>query len=163
MSEALHVAQEKPITLVYIANLLTRFESVLTSNRPVGLKEAALDSPTFRSGVSHLSDQLDLVEKWLDGLVRSISKVSQEIGPLETAINGVLTQSAPPANMSEVIIDHDYTLLAARRYTEGARELWTSTILGMRKMEANVVEPIRSFVQNDLRAFKVCAVVMVLI
>lgn len=61
----------------------------------------------------------------------------------------------PPANVSEAVIDHDYTLLAIKRYADAARDLWTSTIQGMMKMEVNMVEPVRNFVQNDLRAFKV--------
>ncbi|KAL9602630.1 MAG: hypothetical protein Q9179_002487 [Wetmoreana sp. 5 TL-2023] len=69
-------------------------------------------------------------------------------------INGFLSQAVPPTNVSEAIIDHDYTLLALKRYSEAARELWKSTILGMMKMEGNVAEPVRRFIQNDLRAFK---------
>ncbi|KAL8667223.1 MAG: hypothetical protein Q9202_000796 [Teloschistes flavicans] len=121
---------------------------------PVGLKEAALDSPSFRSGVSHFADQVDLVEKWLDTWLRSVSKITHEVGPLESTINGFLSQMLPPANVSEAVIDHDYTLLAIKRYADAARDLWTSTIQGMMKMEVNMVEPVRNFVQNDLRAFK---------
>lgn len=57
--------------------------------------------------------------------------------------------------MSEAVIDHDYTLLAMKRYGEGARGYWTSTIASLRKMEVNMVEPIRYFLQTDLRSFKV--------
>ncbi|KAI4104748.1 MAG: hypothetical protein L6R37_003102 [Teloschistes peruensis] len=121
---------------------------------PVGLKEAALDSPSFRSGVSHFADQVDLVEKWLDTWMRSVSKITHEVGPLESTINGFLSQMLPPANVSEAVLDHDYTFLALKRYADAAREIWTSTIQGMMKMEVNMVEPVRSFVQTDLRAFK---------
>lgn len=61
----------------------------------------------------------------------------------------------PPANVSEAVLDHDYTFLALKRYADAARDIWTSTIQGMMKMEVNMVEPVRNFVQNDLRAFKV--------
>ncbi|KAL8630762.1 hypothetical protein Q9189_003522 [Teloschistes chrysophthalmus] len=60
----------------------------------------------------------------------------------------------PPANVSEAVLDHDYTFLALKRYADAARDIWTSTIQGMMKMEVNMVEPVRNFVQNDLRAFK---------
>ncbi|KAL8732318.1 MAG: hypothetical protein Q9181_004005 [Wetmoreana brouardii] len=121
---------------------------------PVGLKEAALDSPTFRSGVLHFADQVDLVEKWLESWLRSISKVTQESASIENMINAFLSQAVPPTNVSEAVIDHDYTLLALKRYGEAARELWNSTILGMMKMEVDMAEPVRRFIQNDLRAFK---------
>lgn len=126
-----------------------------TQNSPVGLKEAALDSPTFRAAFTHFSEQLDLAERWLDNYVRSISKLSHEVGPLESLVNGFFTQSALPLNVSEAVIDHDYTLLAMKRYGEGAREYWSTTIASLKKMEANMVEPIRLFLLNDLRVFKV--------
>ncbi len=121
---------------------------------PVGLKEAALDSPTFRAGFTHFTEQLDLVEKWLEGYIRCITKLSHETGTFESLINGVFAQIVPPAHISDAVLDHDYTLLAMKRYGEGTRELWTTTILGMKKMEANMVEPIRGFLQSDLRSFR---------
>ncbi|KAI4210401.1 MAG: hypothetical protein LQ351_006768 [Letrouitia transgressa] len=137
MAEAIQHFFEKPITLV-----------------PVGLKEAALDSPTFRSGVLHFVDQLDTAEKWLDSYTRSILKISHEVGAFESAVNGFLGLSVPPYSISEAVVDHDYTFLAIKRFGEGAREIWNATILGTRKMEHNMVEPIRAFLQNDLRSFK---------
>lgn len=122
---------------------------------PVGLKEAALDSPTFRSGVLHFADQVDLVEKWLDTWLKSVSKITHEVGPLEGIVNGFLSQILPPANVSEAVVDHDYILLALRRYGEAAKELWSSTIFGMKKMEMNMLQPAQHFIQNDIRAFKV--------
>lgn len=121
---------------------------------PVGLKEAALDSPTFRSGVTHFSEQLDLVEKWLEGYVKCTSKLSQEIGNFESIVNGFLAQTTPPTHLSEAVIDHDYTLLAMKRYGDGAKELWMSTITGIKKIQANMVEPVRMFLHNDLRSFR---------
>ena len=121
---------------------------------PVGLKEAALDSPTFRSGVTHFSEQFDLVEKWLEGYARSTSKLSHEIANFESFVNGFLAQTTPPTHLSEAVIDHDYTLLAMKRYGDGAKELWTATISGLRKIQANMVEPIMNFMHNDLRSFR---------
>ena len=120
----------------------------------MGLKEAALDSPTFRSGFTHFSEQLELVERWLDNYVRSIAKLSHEVTPLEAHINGYLGQSIPPTHVSEAVLDHDYTLLAMKRYGEGAKQFWAATLNGLKKLESNMVEPIRIFLQNDLRIFK---------
>ncbi|KAL8971006.1 MAG: hypothetical protein Q9197_003502 [Variospora fuerteventurae] len=106
------------------------------------------------AGVLHFADQVDVIERWLESWLKSALKVAQEAGALESIINGFLSQITPPANVSEAVLDHDYTLLALDCYGEGARELWTSTILGMRKMEARMVEPIRSLVHNELRSFK---------
>ncbi|MCJ1351474.1 MAG: SNF1-interacting protein [Icmadophila ericetorum] len=121
---------------------------------PVGLKEAALDSPTFRATALHFSEHVDAVEKWLDAYVRSTTKLSHEVSTVENLLNGFLSQMVPPPNLSEAVIDHDYTLLAVKRYGEGAKEFWGSTIAGLRKLETNMVDPVRNFLQTDLRAFK---------
>lgn len=78
-----------------------------------------------------------------------------EISALESLVNGFLAQSVPPNHVSEAVLDHDYTLLALRRYHEGAREFWSHTISGVKKMEPMLAEPIRGFLQGDLRSFKV--------
>ena len=120
----------------------------------MGLKEAALDSPTFRSGFTHFSEQLELVERWLDSYVKCIIKLSHEVGAFESLMTGFLSQTTPPTHVSEAVLDHDYTLLAMKRYGDCAKEFWTATISGLKRMESNMAEPIKAFLYNDLRAFK---------
>lgn len=43
------------------------------------LKEAVLDSPTFRSSVNHLHHQFENVDRWLDAFVKSTQRMSQEM------------------------------------------------------------------------------------
>ena len=121
---------------------------------PVGLKEAALDSLSFRASVQHFGEQVDLVEKWLEAYVKSILKLSQWLSSLEGLVSSFISASIPPTQLSETIIDHDYTLLAARRYGEGAKAYWSNIISGTKRMDVTMIEPVRGFLQNDLRAFK---------
>lgn len=116
---------------------------------PVGLKEAALDSPTFRATAVHFSDQVEVIERWLDAYVRSISKLVHDVMSLEETFNTFLARSVPPANISEAVLDHDYTLLAMKRFGEGSREWWSQVLSGMKKMDTNVVEPIRAFMAGE--------------
>jgi hypothetical protein len=125
--------------------------------RPVGLKEAALDSPSFRAAAVHFCEQVEQVEKWLDNYVKQISRLSGALPTLESAVNGFLAATAPPAQLSEAMMDPDYTFLAAKTFAEGSKDLWTSVFGGMRKLEANMTEPIRAFLRNDLHSFKVPA------
>ncbi len=97
---------------------------------------------------------MELIEKWLENYVRSITKLSNEIGTFEGLVNGFLNNSAPPANVSEAIVDHDYTLLAAKRYGEGTREYWTAMISGLKNMEVKMADPIRHFLKDDIRSYK---------
>ncbi len=98
---------------------------------------------------------MELIEKWLENYVRSITKLSHEIGTLEGLVNGVLNNSVSPSNVSEAIIDHDYTLLAAKRYCEGAREYWLAMISGWKNLESIVADPIRQFLKDEIRSYKV--------
>jgi hypothetical protein len=116
---------------------------------PVGLKEAALDSPTFRATAVHFSDQVEIIEKWLEAYIRSITKLVHDVSALEETFNAFLHRSVPPANVSEAVLDHDYTLLAMKRFGEGQREWWQQMVGGMKKMDPNVVEPIRAFMAGE--------------
>ena len=121
---------------------------------PVGLKEAALDSPTFRATVVHFAEQIEIIERWLEGYVKAAARLVAEVSGLENVVNGFLKDSLPPAGVSEAVLDHDYSLLAMRRYGEGAREVWGGMIRGVRRYDTAVVEPIRAFLNNELRGFK---------
>lgn len=96
-----------------------------------------------------------MIEKWLENYVRSITKLSHEIATLEGLVNGVLNNSVPPSNVSEAIIDHDYTLLAAKTYGEGVREDWLAMISGWKNLESTVADPIRQFMKDEIRSYKV--------
>ena len=121
----------------------------------MGLKEAALDSPSFRATVLHISDQIDALEKWLDSYARSAAKLSQEAASLENSVNAFLSCATPSTQLSEAVLDHDYALLALKRYGEGAREYWGRTIKILKKLDIHVIDPIRSFLQREVRMFKV--------
>ncbi|EME89795.1 transcription factor SipA3 [Pseudocercospora fijiensis CIRAD86] len=121
---------------------------------PVGLKEAALDSPTFRATALHFADNIDSVERWLDGYVKAASRLLSELASLEAAVNSFLTHSTPPAHISEAVLDHDYTLLAMRRYGEGARDFWQATLRSTKRSDPVVIDPIKSWLNSDLRSFK---------
>ncbi|GAB0131936.1 hypothetical protein EsDP_00000389 [Epichloe bromicola] len=119
---------------------------------PVGLNEAALDSPTFRATVAHFTDQIEAVEKWLNGYVNSTSKFAHEIQGLEDTINNYLSKTMPSA--ADGIIENDYAFLALKRVGDGQRECWMHILGSVKRMDTAVIEPIRSFLSGDMRTFK---------
>jgi hypothetical protein len=124
---------------------------------PVTLNEAALDSPTFRATAVHFSDQLDAIERWLDSYARSTSKLVHDVLALEDTIGAYLTRISPPAIASPAdspVLDADYTLPALRRAGDGARDWWGGVLAVVRRLEPVGVEPIRQFVQGELRSFR---------
>ncbi|KAJ9265894.1 hypothetical protein DTO027B5_3949 [Paecilomyces variotii] len=126
----------------------------LVSVVPVGLKEAALDSPTFRASTLHIAGQIEFIERWLDGYAKSAAKLTAELSAFESITNTFLAYTTNPINVSEAVLDHDYTLQAMKRYGESAREIWNGMITTMRRLDQLVVEPIKAFIQGDLRNFK---------
>lgn len=97
----------------------------------------------------HFSDQVEIIEKWLDAYVKSISKLVHDVTSLEETFNAFLLRAVPPQNVSEAVLDHDYTLLAMRRFGEGCRDWWSQVITSMKRMDVNVVEPIKSFMTGE--------------
>ncbi|KAI1816794.1 PH domain-containing protein [Poronia punctata] len=119
---------------------------------PVTLNEAGLDSPSFRATAVFFGDQTDSIERWLDGYVKTTSKLTHEILGLEDTINNYLAKIIPPQGV--VTVDHDYTALALKRVSEGSKEWWTQVLNTAKKMESLSVEPVRAFLSNDLKNFK---------
>ncbi|KAF2269067.1 transcription factor SipA3 [Lojkania enalia] len=136
----------KPTTLEPVAKPLSLI--------PVVLKEAALDSPTFRATAVHFGDQVDLIERWLDAYVKAVSKLAAEMNAVQTLVDSYIQAATPPLQLSEAVLDHDYTVLALKRFGEGAREFWNSTLRGMKRAEIAVCDPIKAFLYNDLRMLK---------
>ncbi|XP_014558114.1 hypothetical protein COCVIDRAFT_95503 [Bipolaris victoriae FI3] len=121
---------------------------------PVVIKEAALDSPTFRATAVHYGDQIELIERWLDSFVRATSRLATECSNMQALVDTYVQTSHPPLQLSEAVVDHDYTVLALKRFGEGAREYWNSALRCMKRAETTMCEPLRAFISNDLRVLK---------
>ncbi|KAJ9658978.1 SNF1-interacting protein [Neophaeococcomyces mojaviensis] len=121
---------------------------------PVGLKEAAIDSPTSRATIQHLTEQVDLLDRWLDEYLRATNRLVAEHVTLESIINSFTTHAVLPTAVSEAMLDHDYSVLAMRKYTEGAKDYWMSMVSVIKRLPSLVCEPIRLFQQNELKVFK---------
>src|SRR5437763_16498549 len=95
---------------------------------PVGLKEAALDSPTFRATTHHFSDQIEFIEKWLDGYAKAATKLTSDLAALESVVSSFLSYSTRPLVVSDAVVDHDYTLLAMRLGGGWSQDLWRGVV-----------------------------------
>ena len=124
------------------------------ASRPVGLKEAALDSPSFRAAIVHLNDQVDQVEKWLEGCTKAVARVNSEITAFDGVVGNLIGAVLPPASLSEAVVDHDYTLLSVSRHSEIAKESWSATANAFKKLETTLSDPLRGFMHGELRNFK---------
>ena len=121
---------------------------------PVGLKEAAIDSPTSRASVAHYGEQLDHLERWLDDYMKATNRLVTESLTLESILTNFTSHAVVPSTLAESMLDHDYDVLAMKKYSEGAKDFWMSMISVVKRLPTLVAEPIRVFLQNDLKAFK---------
>lgn len=121
---------------------------------PVSLTEAALDSPTFRTAAVHFAEQVDGIERWLDSYVRATSRLTQDIMALDDSINSYLGKLIPAQSVADTVMDSEYTQLALKRIGDASRDHWTQFQSMARRMESIAAEPIRMFINNDLRNFK---------
>lgn len=119
---------------------------------PVTLKEATLDSPSFRASSAHFADQIDLIERWLDNYVKACAKLVGDITGLEETVSKFLSAAVPPVQQD--VLDHDYTLLALRRCGEAGRSWWDGILKGVKKYESSMIEPIKAFLTGELRHFR---------
>ena len=98
------------------------------------------------------------MEKWLEGIARAATKLSQEASTLESVVRSFSNQCTSSNQLSEAILDHDYTLTALRGLGHGgAQEVWLKSLVSMKVAQSTVAEPIRQFINNDIRPFKVCS------
>lgn len=81
-------------------------------------------------------------------------KLSHESSSLDNLVSSFVAGMIPPQNLSEAVVDHDYSLLAVKCLSEIVKDLWVANIAELKKMEALVADPIRSFLQTDVRNFK---------
>ncbi|RYP64051.1 hypothetical protein DL770_009260 [Monosporascus sp. CRB-9-2] len=119
---------------------------------PVVLSEARLDSPSFRATAQHFADQVDTIEKWLEGYAKASARLAHDMLGLEETISVYLSRIIPPPSVT--CLDNDYTALALKRVVDGSREWWMSILNMARKLDSVSVEPIRNFLHSDLRPFK---------
>ncbi|KAK9373400.1 uncharacterized protein V1513DRAFT_432807 [Lipomyces chichibuensis] len=120
---------------------------------PVSLKEAALDSPSFRTAVWHIHEQVDAVERWIDLYVKAGHRLSNDADSMQETINMLLGRSFPTF-ITQNIIDHDYTLTAMMSYSEGLRIFWSNFIKCIKGMEKNVTEQLEILHRKEIRQYK---------
>ena len=121
---------------------------------PIGLREAAIDSPTSRATLQHYTEQIDLVERWLEDYLKATNRLVAEHITLENIITSFTSHAVLPTTISETMLDHDYSVLAMRKYAEGAKDYWMSMVTVIKRLPALVCEPIRLFQQNELKVFR---------
>ncbi|KAK9470660.1 uncharacterized protein V1510DRAFT_422401 [Dipodascopsis tothii] len=120
---------------------------------PANLKEAALDSPSFRTTAAHFADQIEHVERWIESYMRICAKLIADTEGVQETVNQLLSKSFP-SFATENILDHDYTLTAMRSYAEGFRLLWANFSRCFKGLQIHIIDPLTELQRKELRQYK---------
>ncbi|KAG9814997.1 hypothetical protein KCU98_g13962, partial [Aureobasidium melanogenum] len=124
---------------------------------PVQLKEAALDSPTFRAVAVHYANQVEGIEKWLRDYVKQSQKFVDRFASIQKEFDNFdHFPPPPPENMSQAVMDHDYTLLAVTRYSQNTTQYLNWVFTNVARSRQTMIEPLMRFIDgtdSPLRQF----------
>lgn len=103
----------------------------------------------------HFAVQFESIETWLKDYVEQSTRLTKKLAALQKEFDGFRSYPPPlPPNLSEAVIDHDYTLLATTRHGEGARSYFQNIFQNVARSKDVVIDPINNFLKDDLRIFK---------
>lgn len=119
----------------------------------IHFKEASLDSPSFRACMNHINEQFEAIDKWMDNFSKACTKHSQQIDTVLENINYLISLFVPDY-VTQGLINHDFTMLAMRRYAEGTRHFWTTVIAKSKEHVAHATSQLSEFQRTELRAYK---------
>uniref|UniRef100_A0A060T6V4 ARAD1B18172p n=1 Tax=Blastobotrys adeninivorans TaxID=409370 RepID=A0A060T6V4_BLAAD len=140
------------------ANKETHGDGLTPNSTPVTLlavhfKEASLDSPSFRACMNHINEQFEAIDKWMDNYSKASAKHSQQIDTVLENINYLISLFVPDY-VTQGLINHDFTMLAMRRYAEGTRYFWTTVIAKSKEHVTHAISQLSEFQRTELRAYK---------
>lgn len=89
----------------------------------VTLKEAAMDSPTFRAHINHMDSELANVEEWLVALTALILKIPRQVKELRGYFNSFLEHMLPPF-LELGAFDTEVTVELMTTLKRGLKKAW---------------------------------------
>lgn len=106
----------------------------------VRLKEAALDSPSFRANVNYYNSQVDHTDQWIDGLIKFLKKYPQQISDFKE-FNSVLSNQLLPDFLGGGLVDQESTISILAKAKRDLDTMWGDSMkqLNFRIFEANEI------------------------
>lgn len=119
----------------------------------VRLKEAALDSPSFRTSCNYHATQAEQVEMWIDGLLKSLKKYPQHYTDF-SEVNSVLLNQLIPDFLKSTTIDQDNTLSVMDCTKMNLNSLWSTSLKDLALNEAEITAVLTEFTKRHVKPFK---------
>ncbi|KAG7192413.1 SNF1-interacting protein [Scheffersomyces spartinae] len=118
----------------------------------VNLKEAVLDSPSFRASVNHLDIQLDNIEKWVDAVHQSIEKVPRYVKDLELYLNSFV-EHLSSSFLADGLINQEYTVQALHTSVSALKDIYKQSIVNL-TMSPQLTEDFRATTSKRIAEYR---------
>ncbi|ODV90394.1 hypothetical protein CANCADRAFT_106047 [Tortispora caseinolytica NRRL Y-17796] len=117
---------------------------------PVLLKEATVDSPSFRAVVSEISNDIEHLDRWIDGSSKALVKLHADTDGLQDSINLWLSKLVP-IELSESLISPGSTLEAWVLFASSSKSVWLNTLNFVSLLEPKILEPLLNLQKSLIR------------
>ncbi|KAH3680133.1 hypothetical protein WICMUC_000534 [Wickerhamomyces mucosus] len=119
----------------------------------VRLKEAALDSPSFRASVNNSITQIEQTELWIEGLLKSLKKYPQQFQDFEQ-VNNVMFNQLLPEFLQNGLINKENTSNVIETSKTNLNSLWSESLKNLNVNAPEIIDLLGDLSRTHLRAFK---------
>ncbi len=119
----------------------------------VSFKEATLDSPTFRASVNHLHDQVNHIELWMDGYIKLLRKIPNQLSEMQELSNAFFDQTRSPY-IDNGLLDQDFSVVAIRSSFDDIHQICNELYQTLRIDEWEIIEPLQQLSKNEIKIYK---------
>ncbi|ORX45898.1 hypothetical protein DM01DRAFT_1311533, partial [Hesseltinella vesiculosa] len=119
----------------------------------ITLNDAITDSPVYRASVQHYDEQLELLDKWLDGLSKQLKGYCERLNKFNLETN-VLCKKAMPIGIDNALIDPHFTGAVMKSFSDALQTSLAFKTKLVSDLEDNFIQPLQQFVKTQLKDFK---------
>lgn len=119
----------------------------------VRLKEAALDSPTFRASTNFQSSQVEQIDHWIDGLLKTIRRYPTQFNDFKD-VNSVMVGQLIPEFLRVAMLGQDTTLGVIQNTKSSLESLWNAGLRDMEINESEITDVLMEFSKTSVKSYK---------
>ncbi|KAH3683026.1 hypothetical protein WICPIJ_005995 [Wickerhamomyces pijperi] len=119
----------------------------------IRLKEAALDSPSFRTSLNHTTAQIEQIEQWIEGLIMSIKKYPQQYTDFKQ-YNQVLLSQLLPDFLRHGLISSELTFNVVNNSQANLEKLWEKSTNDLSVNQIQIVELLSTVSKTHIKRYK---------
>jgi hypothetical protein len=119
----------------------------------VKLKEAAMDSPSFRASTNYQNSQVDQIEQWIDGLLKAVKRYPSQFTDFKE-FNSVMAGQLIPDFLKTSMVDQDTTLSVLDLTKINLESLWDAGRKDLNINDSEITDLLTEFSKKNIKAYK---------